>query len=228
MSDGLLVASLLPSILNLFGIQDYKGLDTGLKNQLTQFAQSVIEEWQNKQQAAAYSGDYQSGNLPNKNQLQALMYQTFANETKQLAQAIQDAQDKDIKNWDKNRGWYMLQDGADALVDAVTKVPDALIGAGMNAMDKVSDNMFNYSGMYKDWKEKIRSSKKKYNSRNRHLLKAKENAAKVLKSQKETFNKFNNYVIQSRDRFGKETNSKSDNNLRNDKLTERTNRETKF
>lgn len=228
MSDGLLVASLLPSILNLFGIQDYKGLDNNLKNQLTQFAQSVIEEWQIKQQAAAYSGDYQSGNLPNKNQLQALMYQTFANETKQLAQAIQDAQDKDIKNWDKNRGWYMLQDGIEGVYDLATKIPNTLLDAGVNALDKVTGNKFDFYNKYNDIKDKSRSTKRRYNARNRHLLKAKEHAGKVLKSQKETFNKFNNYVIQSRDRFGKETNSKSDTNLRNDKLTERTNRETKF
>lgn len=229
MSDGLLAASLLPSILSLFGIQDYKGLDTSLKNQLSQFAQNLIDEWQTKQQMSAYSSDHQVSNLPNRNQLQTLMYQTFANETRKLAQAIQDAQDKDIKNWDKNRGWYMLDDTVETVFNTVGAIPDKLLTGAFNVFDKVTDNEFKYSDMYKNLKSK--NAKRKYKQRNYNLLKAKEKAANAVKSQKETFDKFNNYVIQSRDRFGNNNNNNnkiSDNNRRNENITERTNRETKF
>lgn len=122
----------------------------------------------------------------------------------------------------------MLQDGIEGVYDLATKIPVDLMDAGVNALDKLTGNKFDFYNQYNQIKDKSRSTQRRYNARNRHLLKAKEHAGKVLKSQKETFNKFNNYVIQSRDRFGKETNSKSDTNLRNDKLTERTNRETKF
>lgn len=237
MSWGYAAASLLPGLLGVLGIQDYKGLDTNLKNKLSDFAQQLLEKWQLKQQEASYSPDHVSNSLPNRNQLQALMYQDFANETRQLAQDIQTAQQKDMRNWESKKGWYMLQDGVEGLLNVIKDI-NPLNHLSKWAFDELAKEaekqgipLNKYAGQLYHW---VNKTEAKYKSRNKNLLEALEKKKKVEKSQKETFDKFNNYIIQSRDRFGRNNaqttdyKSHSDNLNKNGTNQERTNRETKF
>lgn len=244
MSWGYAAVSLLPGLLEIIGIKDYKGLDTSLKNKLTDFAQQLIDKWQLKQQESAYSPDFQSSSLPNRNQLQALMYQEFANETRKLAQDIQNAQVKDMQNWDNNRGWYMLQDGVGGalkLLDTAGRwlnIPAIVANMGQKAVeDYLNKQGIDVSKIKNDAYHFINQTEAKYKARNKNMLEAADKAEQLKKSQKETFNKFNNYVIQSRDRFGRNKinnnnnqnyKSHSDTTIKNGTNTERINRETKF
>lgn len=238
MAGEMIAASLLPSILSIIGIQDYKGMDNNLKSKLTDFAQQLIDKWQTKQQESSYSPDFQSSSLPNRNQLQALMYQEFANETRKLHQDIQQAQMNDAKNWDKNRGWYMLQDGIGGVIKLASDINPMgwAPKIGYNLLEKYdSKHGTNMAGQMMGAFNKINATDAKYKARNKNLLKVKKQAEQLQAKQKATMNKFNDYIIQSRDRFGRNNDKprdyKSHSDTMNIKLNgtnERNNRETKF
>lgn len=238
MSWGYAAGALMPGLLSLLGIQEYKGLDTNLKNKLSDFAQQVLEKWQLKQQEASYSPDHVSNSIPNRNQLQALMYQEFANETRKLAQDIQLAQQKDMRNWESKKGWYMLQDGVEGLINVGKDllIPNHILKLGWDAANDWVEKNHGFSLSKEGAKvyHFINQTEAKYKARNKNLLEAAEKKKQFEKSQKETFDKFNNYVIQSRDRFGRNNNnatnykSHSNTQLQNGTNQERINRETKF
>lgn len=244
MSWGYAVGAILPNLLQIIGIQDYKGLDTNLKNKLTEFAQQLIDKWQLKQQEASYSPDSVTSSIPNKNQLQSLMYQDFANEARQLASQIQEAQVKDMQNWDHNRGWYSIQDAMDGIIKWGKDIN--IINKPLNIGIKALSEHFKNKGYDMKWFDdakrwlikthhEINQTENKYKARNKNILQAKNKSAELVKSQKDRFDKFNNYVIQSRDRFGRNSNnnndykSHSDTNIKQDGTNqERIIRETKF
>lgn len=229
----LVATSFLPSILEIFGIKNYKGIDNNLRDKLYNYALNMADKWLQKQQEMSFTSDTVASTMPNRNQLEKLMYQEFSDETKKLGQHIMSSAQKDIENWDNNKGWYSAED---FLENSINIVADNFrtIGAVIDAVDPSVEAVknINYARDY------MNSNKRKYKTRNANLLKAKEQTEQLHKSQKNRENKLNNYIIQSRDRFGKpekpqnQVNTNNNNNNINNNNTElnkeRTIRETKF
>lgn len=187
-----LVVAIAQLLSTIFDLGNYDRLPINIQNRLNNYAGKLAQEWAEKQQQSDYSGNSVVSTIPNRSQLESMLYRDNANDTHKFMRDLEVARQKDTEHYNKNKALYSIGKvfgtAIDTSNDLFNKFAKGIVPGEW--ADKIKPKSFN------KWLE----NKATYNTRTQ-ASKWKDVQAK----NQDRVNKFSHYVAQSHDRFKKST-----------------------
>lgn len=183
------IAQLLATI---FDLGSYDRLPLNIQNRLNNYAAKLAQEWAEKQQQSDYSGNSVVSSVPNRSQLESMLYRDNANDTHKFMRDLEIARQKDSEYYNKNKVWFSLGKVFGTAIDT-------------------SNNLFNMYAkgiMPSEWADKIKpkSFNKWLDKEATYYTRAQASKWKDVQAKnQDRVNKFSHYVAQSHDRFKRST-----------------------
>lgn len=178
--DSAFVASaFLDPIMQLLGIGSFDSLTEEMKNRIRNLATQAYNRWKEKEQGIFGDGlTSQSTNMPNRNELERILYNDLADQTYQMEKKIQEAAAKDKASGRQNFGFKLGADIANSVVNAWTTLPALAGSQGAKDAHNIVLNKYN------EWA-------------NENLIKAQKEAEKLKDSQNKRVAEFNKQIAAS-------------------------------
>lgn len=204
MSDGILATTAIIQLLtSIFDLGKFDRLPVDIQDKLSGMANKLAQDWAEKQQQADYTGNSVVSTIPNRSQLESMLYRDNANETHKFMRDLAEARQKDVDYYNKYKVGFgvgkVLGSALDTSNDLFNKFGKATIGniAGIFGKKKEVDDWFDSikPKSFNDWLDREAT----YNVR-----KQQEKWKDVKTAQQNRADKFSQYVGQSHDRFKKE------------------------
>lgn len=135
-----------------------------------------------KQQQSDYSGNSLVSSVPNRSQLESMLYKENADATHKFMRDLEVAKQKDLTNYNNNKVWYGLGKAVGGILDIPTKIGSAITKGYYPTIGEELDNLAtrNTRAQANKWKD-------------------------VQAKNQDRVNKFSHYVAQSHDRFKRST-----------------------
>lgn len=188
-----IAAAIIPLLSSIFNLGSFETLPINIQNQLNNYAMKIAQEWMEKQQQSDYSGNSVVSSIPNRSQLESMLYKENAEATHKFMRDLEVAKQKDLTNYNNNKVWYGLGKAVSGLPNIATKLINATV-KGLTPKE-YQHLVFKYPTM-SEWLDKLATRNTRAQASKWKDVQA-ENQDRV--------NKFSHYVAQSHDRFKRST-----------------------
>lgn len=203
MSDGLFAATAIVQLLtSIFDLGKFDRLPQDIQSKLTSMANKLASDWAEKQQQADYTGNSVVSSIPNRSQLESMLYKDNANETHKFMRDLEVARQKDTDYYNKNKAWFGLGkvfgtaiDTSNNLFNTFLKGTAGNIAGAFGKKQETNDWIDSIKPKsFNDWLDReatknVRAQQTKWKD--------------VQQAQQNRSDKFSQYVGQSHDRFKK-------------------------
>lgn len=181
-SIAVIAAAIIPLLSSIFNLGSFETLPVDIQNRLNNYAMKIAQEWMEKQQQSDYSGNSLVSSVPNRSQLESMLYKENADATHKFMRDLEVAKQKDLTNYNNNKIWYGLGKAVTGILDIPTKIGSAITDGYYPTLSEELDNLAtrNTRAQAAKWKD-------------------------VQTKNQDRVNKFSHYVAQSHDRFKRST-----------------------
>lgn len=181
-SIAVIAAAIIPLLSSIFNLGSFETLPVDIQNRLNNYAMKIAQEWMEKQQQSDYSGNSLVSSVPNRSQLESMLYKENADATHKFMRDLEVAKQKDLTNYNNNKVWYGLGKAVGGILDMPTKIGSAITKGYYPTIGEELDNLAtrNTRAQANKWKD-------------------------VQAKNQDRVNKFSHYVAQSHDRFKRST-----------------------
>lgn len=188
-----IAAAIMPLLSSIFNLGSFETLPINIQNRLNNYAMKIAQEWMEKQQQSDYSGNSVVSSVPNRSQLESMLYKENADATHKFMRDLEVAKQKDLMNYNNNKVLYGIGKAVSNIVDIPNKSIHALI---KGLTPKEYQHLIQKHPTMGDWLDGLAT---------RNTRAQADKWKDVQAKNQDRVNKFSHYVAQSHDRFKRST-----------------------